>query len=105
MAKFVGACMVFKTTRSTFVSYLDLLHQFVLLLIVRLWELVDLDFVLQDFPHDLREGSVCFINKDPNDNPKDMWDSSLSCGINSIQTVWMYYPEEIPKASSEQYVE
>lgn len=33
--------------------HLDFLHQPVLLLVVCLRELVDLDFVLLDFPHDL----------------------------------------------------
>ena len=35
---------------------LDLFHKSVLLFLVRLGELVDLDFVLLDFPHDLRRG-------------------------------------------------
>lgn len=40
-------------------TYFDLLHQLVLLIIVCLWELVDLDFVLLDFSHDLLGRAHC----------------------------------------------
>lgn len=37
-------------------QYLNLLHQPVLLLVIRLGKLVDLNFVLSYFPHDLHQG-------------------------------------------------
>lgn len=48
------------TTQQMIGRYLDLLHQPVLLLVIRLGELVDLDFVLGYFPHDLQVGTKTF---------------------------------------------
>lgn len=45
-------CGSFRVTR----QYLNLLHQPVLLLVIRLGKLVDLNFVLGYFPHDLQRG-------------------------------------------------
>lgn len=46
------------------IRYLYLLHQPVLLFVICLGELVDLDFVLLDFPHDLLANKRIFNNSE-----------------------------------------
>lgn len=68
LGAFTGICLIVSGTMwllsvvSHWVThqYLNLLHQPVLLLVIRLGKLVDLNFVLSNFPHDLQRETDTF---------------------------------------------